>query len=119
MERIAPDDDLYRRLFHYHVKPDGSISSAAFMTRSGKPDPDLSVHLARLVTPAESLLHGLPGQGVIAVRAEVPLALGLMVCHDPQPGDPGHCLVQGLQSKAQCVLLAKAARLVLSPVRRA
>ena len=119
MERIEPSDELYRRIFHYHLKPDGRISSAAFMTRSGKPDPNLSVHLARMVDPEESLRRGLPGQGIVALPAAVPMAMGLVVRHDPQPGDPGHCLIPGLETKGACVRLAAASRLVVPPAKRA
>jgi hypothetical protein len=118
MERIDDADDLYRRILAYHLKPDGTVSSAAFMTRSKRPDPSLSVHLARITSPEESLRAGLPGQGIVAVSARVPRSLGLTVEHDPQPGDPGHCLIRGLRSKEQCALLAAASRVVVPPAGR-
>jgi hypothetical protein len=54
MVEIDDEDDLLRRIFHYHLRPDGSISPAAFMTTSKKPAPELSVHLAWLTTPAQT-----------------------------------------------------------------
>jgi hypothetical protein len=118
VERIDDHDELYRRILHYHLRPDGSVSSAAFMTRSKKPDPDCSVHLARITSPEESLRLGLPGQGVVVLYALVPRSIGLSVRHDPQPGDRGHCLIQGLSLKEQCAKLADASRVVVPPPTR-
>lgn len=114
MERIDDDDDLYRRIFRYSVKPDGTVSSAAFMTKSKKPDPECSVSLARLTTPEEVLRpgRGLPGQRLIALTASVPRSLGLTVLHDPLPDD-AHCLIWGLTLVSECDRLAEASSLVV------
>jgi hypothetical protein len=116
MVEIDDEDDLLRRIFHYHLRPDGSINSAAFMTTSKKPDPELSVHLAWPTTPAQSLAMGMPGQGVVGLPARLPRAIGLSVRHDPRPGNPGHCLIIGLSSEEQCARLAAGSSPVVAPL---
>jgi hypothetical protein len=115
MTDIVPEDELYRRLLSYHVKDDGSISSAAFMTKSRKPDPECSVYLARRTSPAAVLRAGLPGQRLAAFSAAIPMSMGLTVKLDERPANPGHCLIVGLATKEQCGRLAEAARLVNVP----
>ncbi len=110
MVEIDDRDELLRRVFHYHVKPDGSIASSAFMTRSRKPDPECSVSLAKITTADALLRAGPGGLRVVALRAEVPRSMGLEVVFDPVPDDPGHCLIKGLSSKEQCARLAAASR---------
>jgi len=76
VEQIDEADLLYRRIFSYYLKDDGTISSAAFKLRSRKPDPDCSVHLARLTTADAVLAEGLPNQLAVLLLAAVPLGLG-------------------------------------------
>ena len=98
---------------------DGSVSSAAFMTRSKKPDPACSVYLARLTTP-EAVLAAAPPHlalNVAALGAEIPIAMGLAVVHDPQSPDVesvhyARCEIRGLPTKAQCRQLVKACIIV-------
>lgn len=116
---ILPEDVLYRRVFSYFITDDDRISSVAFMTRSKKPDPSISVHLARITSAEQCLaLGGIPGMGVIALRAATAFGLGLRVVRDPQPGDPGHCLIEGTTEKRQCVALARASWIVIRPGER-
>lgn len=110
MEVIGDDDELYRRLMAYYVKPDGSVSSAAFRDGS-KPDPHCSVYLARLTTPEEVLSLGLPGQRVASLPAKIPRDLGLEVEHDGI-GHPAHCVIKGMSRQEECRLLARGCRLV-------
>lgn len=110
MVEVDPTDNLYRRLLEYYVKPDDSISSAAFMDK-GKPDPRCSVYLARLTTPVEVLSLGVANQRVAVLEAGAAIGLGLEVEHDGV-GHPSHCLIKGLTSKAQCKSLALKCRLV-------
>lgn len=110
---IEETDELLRRAFHYHIKPNNTVSSAAFMTRSGKPDPSCSVSLARITSPERLLQSGLEGQKVVSLPARVPLRMQLKVRLSPEENDPGHCLIEGLSSKQQCVELARASHLVL------
>jgi hypothetical protein len=98
---------------------DGSVSSAAFMTRSKKPDLACSVYLARLTTP-EAVLAAAPPHlalNVAALGAEIPIAMGLAVVHDPQSPDVesvhyARCEIRGLSTKAQCRQLVKACIIV-------
>jgi hypothetical protein len=94
IESIADDDWLYRRLgVHSIRRADGSVHYNAFMRnadprgRKKEPDPDVSVDLARLTTPEQSLtVAGKPGQGIGAIQAGFPrsLAPGLIdVVHTP------------------------------------
>lgn len=117
---IGDDEELYRRIVSFHLYPDGTINSAAFKLRSGKPDPHLSVELARLTTPQECAQRpGRPGFGVAALRAQVPRSLGLRVRHDPcPPQDPtndAHALIEGNTSKENCRRLAAAASVLIKP----
>ncbi len=115
MVQIEAEDELYRRILHYHVvkEEDGyRISSAAFMTKSRKPDQHCSVYLARLTTPEQVLLGGVPNQQLAGLFAEKPLSMGLTVESDNRPEDPAHCVILGLKSKQQCEELASGAHLV-------
>ncbi len=78
MVDIDPQDEVLRRIFSYHLKPDNTISSAAFMTRSRKPDPECSVSLSK-VTDADTLLAGgPPGQAAVAFTSGFRCPLGSM-----------------------------------------
>lgn len=111
MMQIGDSDELYRRVMSYHVKPDDTISSAAFRLRSRQPDPECSVYLARLTTPEEVLTAGLPGQRLAGIPTHKARSLGLIVVHDPQRNEPAHCLIRGL-TKQLCSRLAEAAYIV-------
>lgn len=88
VELIADDDLLYRRLAPLHVKPDGSVNSAAFKLR-GHPGPHVSVDLARLTTPQATLARApRPGFGLGVLLARDPRSLHLTVHHDPLPANP-------------------------------
>ena len=119
LEIIDDDDELYRRLAPDFVKPDGTVSSVAF--KRGKiPDPEVSVDLARLTTPDETLrranrLHH--GLGVLI--AGVPRGLGLRVRHDPVDGNPAHTIIEGQTSRQQPRLLAAHTRILKYPERPA
>ena len=65
-EEISEQDVLNRRVLPWLVSDDGSVSSGAFMKRK-KPDPELSVELARLATPEESLSR-CPGKGLSLIH---------------------------------------------------
>jgi hypothetical protein len=90
-EEIADADWLYRRLAIHNIRrSDGSVHYNAFLRNSDprgrkkEPDPDLSVDLARLTTPEQSLaVAGKPDQGIGAIQAGFPRDLGLEVVHTP------------------------------------
>ena len=105
---ISDEDELYRRLVSQAIRPDGTVSSYAFMLRR-EPDPSISVDLARLTTPSETATRtGRLGAGVGVFLARVPRALGLHVRHDPQLDNPAHSLIEGAATKAHCRQLAEA-----------
>ena len=95
IEQIADDDLLYRRLAPLHLKPDGTVNSAAFKLR-GRPDPQVSVDLARLTTLEVTLGRApRPGFGLGTLVAGDPRSLGLGLRHDPVPSNPAHALIEG------------------------
>jgi hypothetical protein len=91
---VRDDDRLYRRLAPGWVKPDGTVASVAY-TRNSRPDPEVSVDLARLSTAQETAARaGRPGFGVGELVAGFPRALGLTVRHAPAEGNPAHSLIE-------------------------
>lgn len=121
LEQIGPSDLLYRRLVEsYFRRRDRTLTSGAFYLR-GKPDPEVSVDLARLTTP-EATASKKPGSGVGQLRTEVPRNLDLDVRHDPHPEtDPenaAHSVIVGMVptstgDKERCRRLANATQILL------
>ncbi|MBA2447639.1 MAG: hypothetical protein H0V51_06395 [Chloroflexi bacterium] len=118
---VRREDFLYRRLAPSHVKPDGVVSSTAFMY-SGVPMSEVSVDLARLTTPFECLARERrPGWRLGELRAAVPLDLDLTVRHDPKhdpdSDNPAHCLIVGLgpDDMTQCYMMARQTRVLDLP----
>lgn len=108
---IVNDDDLWRRITPDWVVFDKNLgrvrpSSAAFRDQS------LSVLLAR-EDNEERALTGWREKGfaLAAVTAGLARQLHQLVCRDPTPADPSHCLVEGKKKRAD-ETLAKAARWV-------
>lgn len=117
MERIDGEEELYRRILHFHhIEETGRISSSAFM-RKNKLDPEVSVFLARLSEPADVLDDGLPRQKLVALKAQAPYDNGLDVVAQPIDRFPGHCIIVGFGKnwKEQCARLAEVCRLVDVP----
>lgn len=125
VEEIADDDQLYRRLVSFHINPDGTVNSAAFKLR-GKPDPSLSVDLARLSTPQETASRtGGAGFGVGALEASDPRSISFQVRHDPLSdshypnnpllNNPAHSLIEGENNKQRCRLLAQFTTVIIEP----
>jgi hypothetical protein len=114
-ESIDDHDELYRRLAPDFVKANGMVSSAAFK-RGRAPDPEVSVDLARLTTPDETLrranrLH----HGVGVLIAGLPRSLGLTVRHDPVDGNAAHSVIEGQTNRQQPRQLAEHTRIVKFP----
>ncbi len=104
---IDDDDRLYRRLVPDHFYEDGSVKSNAYKL-NGKPDPSISVDLAKLTTLDQSIVRGRRDDtqvGVLTVR-EVK-KLGLTIRHVPTDENPSHCLIEGNTNKAACQDLAR------------
>jgi len=113
--RILDDDDLYRRIAPYHVKSDGIVSSAAFRTRQN-PYAAVSVDLAKLTSPQETLSRARqPGFGVGSLVARVPRSLGLTVEHNPCPNNIAHSLIKGQNTKSNCRRMAEATEVIVHP----
>jgi hypothetical protein len=111
---VADADELYRRIVHYFVLDDGRVSSAAFKDRRGKPDPSISVDIARLTTPEACLAHAPNASFRLGgLLAAAPRALGFDVRHDPEPDNYSHALILGDNSAAKCRRLAEQTRLLL------
>jgi hypothetical protein len=113
---INDDEILFRRLAPDHLNPDGTTNSNAYKRR-GKPDPEISVDLARLTWESDALVRaGRPGfhLGVLQVRDV--RALGLVVRHAPTPENPSHTVIEGNTSKAMCRQLAEITAVRIPPV---
>jgi hypothetical protein len=114
-EAILDEDGLYRRLHPASVKPDGTVSSSAFKTNN-HPDDEISVHLARMITPAQALrISNRPTFGVGKLAAGVPRRIGFVVTHAPTVLDPSHSLIAGKNTLLKCRELAAATSVVLTP----
>ena len=116
LEKIADDDQLYRRLAPEHVNPDGTVNSAAFK-RGKQYDQSISVDLARLTTPAR-VLASRPGFGLGILPTSVPRSMGFTVRHDPLPDNPAHSLIEGDNDRAKSRLLAEAITVDVQPTPR-
>jgi len=121
MEVAQRTDELYCRILSFYLKPDGSISSAAFKRKKGRqPDPACSVYLARLASAEAVRGAGPPHLGVVALPAAVPIDLGLAIVWEPESDDRtnvgyAHFVIQGLATQEQCDRLAESSRVVLAP----
>lgn len=116
-ESISDTDWLYRRLAIHHIrKADGSVHYNAFMRsadprgKKKEPDPDVSVDLARLTTPEQSLIVAdRPNLGIGAIEAGFPRALApgqIEVVHTPDeaPSDrpnPAHSSIKGNEGEGR------------------
>jgi hypothetical protein len=84
------------------------------MTR-GRFDPELSVHMAKLLDSPRDCLRTRPGFGVGAITVADVESLGFTVVHDPQDDDPSHTLVLGENNKQIARELAKRMTIVIPP----
>ena len=89
------------------MNPDGTVNSNAFK-RDGRPDPEISVDLARLTTESESLARAPSPQFRLGrLRVGDVRALNLTVTHMPTEDNPSHCVILGNTQKATCRKLAE------------
>jgi len=92
---------------HFYDDGSGSVKSNAYKL-DGKPDPSISVDLAKLTTVDESIARGRRGDTQIGVlRVGDVRALGLTVRHDPTEENPSHTLIEGNLKKENCKALAR------------
>jgi hypothetical protein len=106
---IGDDDILYRRLGPDHVNQDGTVNSNAFKLH-GRPDPEISVDLASVTTPEESLARAPNDRFRLGVlKAGAVRDLKLVVRHKPVDGNQSHSVIEGAKSKKEGRLLAEIA----------
>jgi hypothetical protein len=96
-DRSIPDEEiLWRRIVAkpewFKLDAEGRLrpSSVAFL--DGSKEKEVSVHIASLTTQ-EQALSGRPDDGLAAIRAGLPRALGHAVVRDPTETDPSHALI--------------------------
>ena len=111
--QIELDDLLYHRLSSKsHIKPDGSVASAAYK-HNKLPDLEPSVDLARLTTPEESIGRaGKVGFQLGELQVAVIQPLGFTIKHAPLETNPSHSLIFGNTSMDTCALLAENTRII-------
>lgn len=103
---VTDNEVLHRRVHPTHVKPDGSVSSAAFT------DDELSVDRASLRTP-EVTLEGRRNYGIVSLVVGEVRSLKQEVRADPTLLNPAHALVLGHKPKSLQRQLARSARWVV------
>lgn len=112
MTTIADEDIVYRRLHQNCFKQNGAVSSAAFKTNS-RPDNQISVDLARLTTPEESVSRkSRSGFRLGELEAGGPRQLGFDVIYDRKPDNSAHSLIVGENSANLCKQLALLVRVI-------
>ena len=111
--QIGNPDPLWRRLLAEWLKPDGSLSSLAFLNRGVN---EVSVHWSGKTSLAavKSLRH----DAVAEVKAGDARSLAHAVVYDPTPADPSHTLLCAAREltnsriKELARAIARSARLV-------
>jgi len=112
---INDDDFLFRRLAPNHLYPDGTVNSNAYKL-DGKPDPEISVDLAKLTEEVEALARaGRPGFRLGLLQVRDIRSRGLTIRHDPTEENPAHCVIEGNNSKAICRKLAEITSVTVPP----
>jgi tRNA G18 (ribose-2'-O)-methylase SpoU len=106
MSEVLDSESLHRRIHPSHVKPDGSLSSAAFTA------PELSVDRVALRTVAETLANH-AGYGVAALSTGYVRSLDQEVRAAPDLLNRAHALVVGRKSKGIQRKIAKSATWVV------
>jgi len=112
VETIDDGDALHRRLSLESVTA-GQVNSAAFVT-NGRPDNQISVDLARLTTP-EQTLRDRRHFGIGAILAGTVRQLGFEALHAPLEANSAHALIRGENSKAKCRQLAEHTVVLIQP----
>jgi hypothetical protein len=109
VEEVRDDDLLYRRLAPATIEPDGRVNSNAYKY-NGRPSPSISVDLARLTTPIDSVNRaGRPGFRLGQLRVSDVRNLGFAVLHRPDmvERNDAHCVIEGAASRKACRDLAR------------
>lgn len=126
--QISDDDLLYRRFYYKSVRRDGSITPAAYtLPRTTIPDPEISVDLARLTTPARTL--GAVDKSVFGLgelKAGDVRKLGFTIRYQPIEENraqgieenPAHCIIEGVKTEEDCDHLAEITHVHTLPSRK-
>jgi len=108
---LDPSELLWRRVPFTdpkYVKPDGSISSLAFMPR--KTDDGLSVDRKKLAQASTSILDE-KRYRLYEIDVAFVHSLGELQCvSDPLPDNPAHALIKGKMSKGKARQLSRHAK---------
>ena len=112
VENIHDEDELYRRIWRDHFKPDGSVSSAAFQNTTNTFD--MSVDLGRLTTPEKTAM-GRFDLGVAKFSAKLARQFEQDVFHDPVPENYAHSTVRGQKSRSVRRHFAKGCEVIVYP----
>ncbi len=114
---IRDDDLLYRRIPGRHFQLDRRIDFATyFRSKSATPDPEISVNLAHLTTPEETLAAApSPDFGLGELTAGEVRALGFTVRHQPTKKNRAHCLIEGVKTETDCAELRDITRIKIRP----
>jgi hypothetical protein len=113
--RFSKDDLLYRRLAPDHAD-DFVANSGAYSGNGGLPE--VSVNLARMTTPDETL-KGRSHFGLGELRYGDVVAAGFSVVWDPVEDNDAHCLIKGEATKANSRILAKLTTVTRMPQKTA
>ena len=118
MSNIDPSAVLYRRLIiESHIKKTGRVSSNAFK-RYGVPDNSISVDLASMTSPDESVnMDGEPNRALCQFSLSVATSSGFRIRHDPQLNtnphpNLAHHVLDGNNDQFKCSELAKQAEII-------
>ena len=116
---IEPGDELFRRLAPDTVDFSGNMPAVrlnAFYTQ-GKPDPEISVHVRRIVGDGQAFLDriGRPHFGLAVLLVADVEELGFTVESDDSVDDPAHALIKGADSRRKCEQLAQIAAIYKLP----
>jgi len=109
---IYDDDELYRRIPLYCVKPNGNLSSAAFQNTTGTND--MSVDLGRLTTP-EKTASVKEDCGVASFYASLARKNKQEVIHTPMVENDAHSSVRGKKTKSTRRGLTKGSKIIFCP----
>jgi hypothetical protein len=113
---LDPDDELLRRLHVDAVKGD-IVTSAAYKTRN-EYDPEISIHIAKLLDDPRQILATRPLFGIGVITVADAMGLGFEVRPDPLPDDAAHALLIGANSRQTARQLAALTRIVIAPKQR-
>lgn len=112
---INDQDALSRRVFKWHIRKNGNLKPSAFKPPEDESN-ELSVDLARLTTPDETLARsGRTDMGIATILAAVPRENGLAAENRPLPGHAAHSQIEGEFTLDRMTELAAGSQLTVDP----